>query len=811
MVGRNRFQRRNVQRGGQHLQPPPFRRGAAEIGHIGIAGVEEDHPAGAQILVQLAVCGGRGHRLVGGDRPVEEGKEREFIRLQIDPDRGCRFDGGAGIEDLAQPAQPGKRHVIHLRVAGDDMGQNHILGCADGEFVIRPRLPRQQRQRGQHRGRGHPAPQPPGQPQGCQDIHHQRQQGGGQQRALQRLFAVFRDPFDPDPFRPDHRRQHPFRPHRVQGDPPVAIGIKPRRQGGALRACGQRRGQRSAIHRRQPATILQPPEPVQQPFRLPARAVQVGHRGPRRAGRYRQPFQHLHEQARQRQAGPFGIGGHMEQHHLPVAHRLAGDHRRAIGQCCDGAGGQLGVGLGQDLCGHRHLLRHHQPEEGRPFGKGRQAARFAPAHGAAHGAPAFAQADGQQGVIFRPAHIAGGQPGASEAQQQPALGQPFGHLFLLGHGQAGDIGQHDHIGAGQHDIGQGAVDQVGHRGQRLPQVMGGREQLQPFAIIPPCDQGDLAAAQGIIGQGHGTGAAGGLQFKAVDPVAQFGRQVEGGDGLGLARGQGHRHAGEFALDPRRIGADGQNRRLARAGGDGAADGDANLAILVGWGGQRQNGAGGFKDADGAAGFQRGQCLRPARTVKAIGQPQGFKAAGLRGGPVRGGSPGFPGVRHKARQAGAHLGCRGKGDRPGRRVGQQHHGHRAALTARIVHRRRHPFQPPRPVAGIGPAPVHRHQQRAGSGLPLHRVQHRPGKGDDQRRQRGHAQQQQPPRGLVGFRLVILQAQQQGNAGKAAAHRGRRHGAQQPPQDGQRQKRPKHQRCREPDGTDNPHQRRLSNAR
>ena len=50
----------------------------------------------------------------------------------------------------------------------------------------------------------------------------------------------------------------------------------------------------------------------------------------------------------------------MEQNHLPLSQRLAGDQRRAIGQGRDGALGQRRIGFGHHLRRHRHVPGHRE-------------------------------------------------------------------------------------------------------------------------------------------------------------------------------------------------------------------------------------------------------------------------------------------------------------------------------------------------------------------------------------------------------------------------------------------------------------------
>jgi hypothetical protein len=167
---------------------------------VGVARVEEDHAAGAQIAVQLGVGLVRGDRLVGGHGPVEEREERQLVGLQIDGDGFGRFDRGALEQGLRQAAQPRLGHVVEPRVARDDMREHDGSRGFDREDVLgflRGRgLGQDQRER-QHRGRrAAGAPQAAREPERREDVEEERSERQRQERALEQRLLFHREAFD---------------------------------------------------------------------------------------------------------------------------------------------------------------------------------------------------------------------------------------------------------------------------------------------------------------------------------------------------------------------------------------------------------------------------------------------------------------------------------------------------------------------------------------------------------------------------------------------------------------------------------------
>ena len=502
----------------------------------------------------------------------------------------------------------------------------------------------------------------------------------------------------------------------------------------------------------------------------------------------------------------------MKQHHLPRAFEPAGDQRRAVGQRGDHALGKLRVGLSHHLGRDTHVLGDGQAEKRRVLGKGAQRLGLAPAHGAAHRAPAGTQAHRHQRVFLIARHIAGRQARAGETHQQPPLAHPFQQRRGLGVGQPRHIGEDDRIGAGQHDIGDISLDQIGGRGQGLAQVVERREQLQPLALASPGDQRHLAALERIIRQAHRPGRTLAGDLEAAHPVAQLRRQRKLGGGFLRAGAEGQQAAGQLPLGAGGVGTDG-----AQLIGHLALCARAQRRHLDPIAGkfrpaQGEHRPGAFEHRHRAARLERGQNRLAARARQPVRKPERIERPGLqRGGPFlerrglrlpRAGDD--PGQARAPRARGLEWQI------PRRQVAEKHQRHRPGGAFGLVERHGHPFHPPRPVARIGPGAVKHDQQRAASRAALLRIQYRAGKTDDRRCQRQHPQQQQPPRRALGLAFVIAQPRKQRHAGKQPAHRGRRHCAQQDPQNRQGRQ-PQQQPGRgKTDTEEGCHQARRSNA-
>ena len=257
---------------------------------------------------------------------------------------------------------------------------------------------------------------------------------------------------------------------------------------------------------------------------------------------------------------------------------------------------------------------------------------------------------------------------------------------------------------------------------------------------------------------------------------------------------------------------GDDARLRDDPGSGAQDGGAQRAVDDPRPGQRPHVARAFDGGHLTLGGQRCGQIGAAIARKAIRQPERVEAfirQGI-GQPRHGRLIRLPRFRVQGGQPrGQRIG--GHEDRPIRRqIGQRDQRDGAPGAARLGQRLGDAAGPRRPVARIGPASVGQDQKRPLPGRFLFGVQDRPGEAKDQRRDRQHADQQQPPGGAVGLNVLIRQTQQQRDTGKAPPDRRRWHGAQQKPQHRQQDKTPEKPGQREADGAQNQHQRGVPSA-
>jgi hypothetical protein len=190
----------------------------------------------------------------------------------------------------------------------------------------------------------------------------------------------------------------------------------------------------------------------------------------------------------------------MEQHHLPLPHRLARDQRRAIGQRGNGAVGQVGVGLGQHL-----RVTVTSGGTGRPK-KGELSAKGASAFGSPQliapptVRPPSRRRTGISGVFLGTADIAGRQARPGKAQQKPARrrASPSAHPSPT----VSRATSASTITSGLASSTSSSVPSIRSAtgSSACSQVMGGRQQLQPLAVVPARDQRHLAPLQAVIRQ-----------------------------------------------------------------------------------------------------------------------------------------------------------------------------------------------------------------------------------------------------------------------------------------------------------------------
>ncbi len=246
------------------------------------------------------------------------------------------------------------------------------------------------------------------------------------------------------------------------------------------------------------------------------------------AGERHDAAQHGHEQARQRQVRPGGVGGDVDQDHHALPALGGGDDRGAVLQGGPGAPGEFAVRLGEDLAPHADIGRRRQAGERALGGEGRERARAVPGQGAAEVAPAPAQAHRHEIVA------AGGEPRPGEAQEQAALVDE-GRDPFQGRGVEGaDIGEHQHRDLGIEHLADrfrdaapaAGLQHVGEGGERPREVIGRREERLGLVAGPAEDEADPAAASALVGQHHGAGRVLAGDLEPRDGVAQLHRQVE---------------------------------------------------------------------------------------------------------------------------------------------------------------------------------------------------------------------------------------------------------------------------------------------
>ncbi len=458
---------------------------------------------------------------------------------------------------------------------------------------------------------------------------------------------------------------------------------------------------------------------------------------------------------------------------------------RAVAERGDDPFGQRRVGLGHHLGRDADLFGHSQAEERRVRAEGPQRLGLAPAHRAAHAAPARPQTNRHQRVLVVAAEVACGHPRPGKAHQKPARLDPVEHGDLLGPGQDRYVGKDDRIGVGQKDIADGPVDQIRRRLERLFEVMRGRQKLQAFAVVKTRDQRDLAPAQRIVGQGHRARRAQAVDLEPRDAVAEFGRQRQVDHRVPRARieRQRGRHQGPGrARGIKAMGVHHDFRGTTRLSADRPQCHDA---IGEDRGRQRDHRARRFEYRDRATVFERRQQVAPPGMIEAVRHPEHLRTAVETARPVRHlGTIRHPGRGLQAGQALPHRLGGLKAQTVGGQVGEGDDRRRAARARGFGQKIVQPFQPPRPVARIRPCAVHHHQKRPGPFAFHLRVKDRSREAQDQRRDGDGAQQQKPPRRLVAFVVVVPETEKKGHAGKPPPDRRGRNRAQQEPQDRQR---------------------------
>ena len=244
--------------------------------------------------------------------------------------------------------------------------------------------------------------------------------------------------------------------------------------------------------------------------------------------------EHVDEGAGQRQVGPAGVGGDVEQHEQPLAAALGGDQRRAVGERRPGAVGEQRIRLRQHLPRHGDVVGHRHAVERAVARETGEVLRLVPAQAAAEDAAAAAQLHRHQIVVF-----GGGEMRAGEAHQHAAIVDPLVET-LARLGDIADVGEDQHrqalVEEARHRFRRpdafGEAD-IGERIERAREIIGRAQQRLRAVGGRAGHDADGAAAPALVEQLHGAGRmlADDLQPRHV--VADFDRQVD--HRLGLAR------------------------------------------------------------------------------------------------------------------------------------------------------------------------------------------------------------------------------------------------------------------------------------
>ena len=263
-----------------------------------------------------------------------------------------------------------------------------------------------------------------------------------------------------------------------------------------------------------------------------------------RAGKRDNAPEHVDEGARQRQIGPAGVAGDVEQHDQALATAGGGHQRRTVGERRPGIVAERGVRFGQNLTGDGHVVRHRHAVECAFSRKGGKRLRLVPAQAAAENAAAAPQPDRNEIVIGR------GEPRTGKAHQHAAILDPMRQPIMGIAGDGADIGENQHRQVLVEEMGHGicrrfplgkphvgewaerALDVIARRQQRLRQV-GGHPGYDADGPSPPA----------LVEQLHGAGGAFAGNLDAGNIVADLDRQVELRLGLAIVGLEGE---GRFA-------------------------------------------------------------------------------------------------------------------------------------------------------------------------------------------------------------------------------------------------------------------------
>ncbi len=347
----------------------------------------------------------------------------------------------------------------------------------------------------------------------------------------------------------------------------------------------------------------------------------------------------------------------MEQHDAPLAARLGGHERRAVGEPRPGARSQARDRLGQHLPLDGHLLGHGEAGEGRAVGEGREPLRLLPGERAAQRAFAGAQRHRQQPVRVL------GHARAGEAHEGAALLDEARECRFLARLGDRPVGHREHGEAARQKRVEGGAPRLGVGRKRALQ----EEQLAHIGrvggLLGAGDQPHGAAAEALVEQ-RDAGRGGALKVEPDHLVAQLERQLQRGAALRGAGRNRNKRAGERAA----IGGAREHRGL---------------------GGRAQRELPHAEHEPVALGARRREHARGLRLCARDGEPPGLGQRGGEGGAVALGvldAIGDPEHRERPRIGAAERGEGGRGGCVVRRPGAR--AQRGETGARFLGRHGH---------------------------------------------------------------------------------------------------------------------------
>ena len=505
--------------------------------------------------------------------------------------------------------------------------------------------------------------------------------------------------------------------------------------------------------------------------------------------------QHVDEEAGQRQVRPGGVGGDVHEHEEPLAALGRGDDRRAVLQRRPGLACEIAVGLGQDLAADAEVGGQLEAVERALSGEGREGARRVPGQGAAEIAPAAPEAHGHELVV------AGGEPRAGEAQEHAAALDEGRDLRQRVAVERAHIGEDEHrdllVQQLRHRVrdAAAALAHFGVRRERAGDVVGRGEQRLRLVGRAAEDDADAPALAALVEQAHRSGGALAQHLDARDAVADFDRQLELRLRLRRAGGEGERDIGErkvFEIEraqgagvaPVRLGA--QDAQLERAGGvlrAGERQGRRALGLVQGHGAVRGD-AGEALD-ESLAVNARDAIIDPydfgvrRRAEEALERAQMRAAIGKMRLRPHGAQAFERGGRVERLQLGRLVGGRDDRDDP-------------AFAPRRLDALDREAKALAPVVRGRKAVVEDEQHGRAAVAAAGRIEHRPGRGDDEERRDQEPEREQPPRRARRRLLLRQEIGEDAQRREVDAPRPRRRDAQDEPDHRQRDERGEHER-------------------